>query len=414
MNNPYGPWATQMEPGAIPRLSAFWRRRMTRLAELPRGNRAMTPSTALALLLAAAVIGAMPTLEARVVSAEPAGRVAGGLTLSVVPVEGQPGSTGAGDSAGKADGKRIGVSVEWLELDCTKCPDLLARFQPAKNRVGMAERHDAKFADLEKKAAKRVLVRHVEWMEPGTKAKHSTQIGDTTVDLELTVRMAGSGGYDVGINFARKEGAELPATITPGDQLTPAQRKGIEKVQSSTGFRLLPGESCVVGGLAQRDRTKGDAGLTMLVLIVGVDKPGEVKPVGPTTAAEKNSAGMAEQSPTAGGTASLAARIPPGVFALPGYAMLGGHMVRKDLGISDAQEEKLHAISVAYLTRSEKLAKELNGLSPRERQAKMAACRRPRRRGKRTWDFGFRHWSLVIPFHAKSPLPGRACTGGAP
>jgi len=72
MNYQFGPWATQIDASGNARLSAFWRRRLTRLPGLPRSIPAMTRSDALALVLIAAAIAAVPTLHGRGASAEPA------------------------------------------------------------------------------------------------------------------------------------------------------------------------------------------------------------------------------------------------------------------------------------------------------------------------------------------------------
>ena len=67
-------------------------------------------------------------------------------------------------------GERVGqaapvdVSLEWIELDCTKSPELAACFQKEA-----LQKCDSSFADLEKRASKRVLVQDSVLMEPGTK-----------------------------------------------------------------------------------------------------------------------------------------------------------------------------------------------------------------------------------------------------
>lgn len=169
----------------------------------------------------------------------------------------------------------ISVSLEWVELDCKKCPELAVRLQPKEGSVGFVERSDPKFADLEK-AVKRVLVHHVEWMEPGTKAKHSTRIDETTFDLGLAIRVAENGAYDAEVNVSRKQGAELPASVRPGTQLTPAQMKGVQKAAMSYRLRLLPGRRMAIGALANAgDAARNNSGPKMLVLIIGLDEPEE-------------------------------------------------------------------------------------------------------------------------------------------
>lgn len=76
MNRSYGPWATLIDAGRNPGLSAFWRQRLTRLPGLSHDNPGLTRSAALALIVAAVAIGALPTLQGRVISAEPGSPVA--------------------------------------------------------------------------------------------------------------------------------------------------------------------------------------------------------------------------------------------------------------------------------------------------------------------------------------------------
>lgn len=165
----------------------------------------------------------------------------------------------------------ICVSLEYIELDYTKCPELAARFQPREGYVGIAERRDAKFADLEKKAAKRVLVHHVEWIEPGTKVNHVTRINETTFALNLAIKLTGKGNYAAAVHAEWKQGCELPASVKPGTQLTPAQMKAVEKGidtrQTTITLRLSPGQSWVIGG-------KDAKASTITALIVGVGESG--------------------------------------------------------------------------------------------------------------------------------------------
>jgi len=186
----------------------------------------------------------------------------------------------------------VGVSLEWIELDCTKCPELAARFQPKQDYAAFVERRDPKFADLEKKAAKRVLVHHVEWLEPGTKVKHTTQINnESTFDLDLAITPTKKGDYEAVLRAELRQGAEWDASVGPGTQPTPAQMKGVEV--SSTMFKLVlsPGQSWVTDALFEkRHQTKGnlldglaifgakkDDGPVLRVFIVGLRGPDAAK-----------------------------------------------------------------------------------------------------------------------------------------
>ncbi|MHB0961499.1 MAG: hypothetical protein ACYC0X_24220 [Pirellulaceae bacterium] len=183
-----------------------------------------------------------------------------------------------GHGIGQAEPVR--VSLEWVELDCRKCPDLAARLQAKEGQVAITQRDDPKFTDLEKKAAKKVLVHHVENIEPGTKAKHATRINDTTFDLELAIRLKETGVYEADLTASRTQGAEMPVPLKPGTQLTPAQMKGVRKASMAFRLGLVPGQSMAIGGLAKVGNTpKGKSGPKMLILIIGLEKPEEAKRV---------------------------------------------------------------------------------------------------------------------------------------
>ncbi len=154
------------------------------------------------------------------------------------------------------------------------------RFQPKEDQIAIAHRGDPKFADLEKKAAKWVLVHDVEYIEPGTKAKHSTRIGEATFDLELAIRLTENVVYEAALNATRSQGARLPASVKPGTHLTPAQMKGIQRHSMAFRLGLLPGQSMAIGGLARAgDVTRNKSSSKMLVLIIGLEKPEEAKRV---------------------------------------------------------------------------------------------------------------------------------------
>jgi len=115
---------------------------------------------------------------------------------------------------GQAEAVR--VSFEWIELDCTKCPELAAGFQPKEGTIAIVERRDPICVELEKRAVRRVLVDHAEWIEPGTSAKHTTRVNETTFDLAFGINLTEQGGYQTTVNASLKQGAELDATIKPG------------------------------------------------------------------------------------------------------------------------------------------------------------------------------------------------------
>jgi len=78
MNSQLGPWATQIDVTGNLRLNAFWRRRMTRLAALSRGNPVKQgrrwPAAALTLLAPAAIWLASPAAVPSADSKTPAGK----------------------------------------------------------------------------------------------------------------------------------------------------------------------------------------------------------------------------------------------------------------------------------------------------------------------------------------------------
>ncbi len=183
-----------------------------------------------------------------------------------------------GHGFGQAEPVR--VSLEWVELDCTKCPDLAKRLQAEEGQVAIIQRDDPKFTGLEEKAARKVLVHHVESIEPGTKAKHATRIDDTTFALELAIRLKETGVYEADLTASRTQGADTPVPLKPGTQLTPAQMKGVRKASMAFRLGLVPGQSVAIGGLAKvGDTPKSKSGPKMLILVIGLEKPEEAKRV---------------------------------------------------------------------------------------------------------------------------------------
>lgn len=115
MTNSYGPWATLVSAGRNPQLSTFWRRRLTRLAGLSSVGANLTPRGAWALIATALAVGALPTLEGRVVSAEPASPAAKAGTSSADKAGGQAGVTYTGLVSDKSTGKPVaGATVTVL------------------------------------------------------------------------------------------------------------------------------------------------------------------------------------------------------------------------------------------------------------------------------------------------------------
>jgi tetratricopeptide (TPR) repeat protein len=70
MTNPYGPWATALDAGRYPQLSAFWRQRLTMLVPASRTSPALSRRNLLALVAAAALVCGLPTFHAAPAVAE--------------------------------------------------------------------------------------------------------------------------------------------------------------------------------------------------------------------------------------------------------------------------------------------------------------------------------------------------------
>ncbi len=60
MTNPYGPWATAIDAGRNPQLSAFWRQRLTMLAAVSRSSPLLSRHNLLGLSALAALVCALP------------------------------------------------------------------------------------------------------------------------------------------------------------------------------------------------------------------------------------------------------------------------------------------------------------------------------------------------------------------
>ena len=70
MTNPYGPWATAIDAGRNPQLSAFWQQRLTMLVPVSRTSPVLSRHNLLGLVAAAVLVSALPTFHAAPVVAE--------------------------------------------------------------------------------------------------------------------------------------------------------------------------------------------------------------------------------------------------------------------------------------------------------------------------------------------------------
>jgi hypothetical protein len=162
----------------------------------------------------------------------------------------------------------VRVLFEWVELDCSECPDLAARFQPKEGRIASTDASDPAFVDLQKRAHRRVLAQHHELVELGAVAEHRAQLeNDTRFDLSLDVRSTEQTRFEVSVDASLRKGTELDASIKPGTKLTPQQREGIRTEKVSFSVRLSAGQSWAVGGLDHRSKSK------LHIVIVGIARP---------------------------------------------------------------------------------------------------------------------------------------------
>jgi hypothetical protein len=74
MKTPYGPWATSIDAGGNPQLSAFWRRRMTRLVATSRTSPVLSRRCFACLLAVGAMMLAVPTFRSATIVADEAAK----------------------------------------------------------------------------------------------------------------------------------------------------------------------------------------------------------------------------------------------------------------------------------------------------------------------------------------------------
>ncbi len=70
MSNQYGPWATLIDAGGNPQLSAFWRRRLTMLVPTSQSSPVLSRRNLLWLGAAGVLTGVVPTLRSAPALAE--------------------------------------------------------------------------------------------------------------------------------------------------------------------------------------------------------------------------------------------------------------------------------------------------------------------------------------------------------
>jgi hypothetical protein len=74
MKNPYGPWATSIDAGGNPQLSAFWRRRMTRLVTASRTSPVLSRRSLLGLVAAGTLVVVVPSVRSATIVADEAAK----------------------------------------------------------------------------------------------------------------------------------------------------------------------------------------------------------------------------------------------------------------------------------------------------------------------------------------------------
>jgi hypothetical protein len=70
MSTPFGPWATMIDTGANPQLSAFWRRRLTMLVPVSRASSVLSRRNLACLLAAGALLAVLPTVRTTTAAAD--------------------------------------------------------------------------------------------------------------------------------------------------------------------------------------------------------------------------------------------------------------------------------------------------------------------------------------------------------
>jgi hypothetical protein len=126
MANPYGPWATLIDAGGNPQLSAFWRRRLTMLVPASRTSPALARRQLLCLGTAVALVMLLPTLRSAPAVGEekkPSEQRAGTVTTFTVNAREEPANKSA---PAKSEPKKPGRGAGTLKLSIGKQTQLFA------------------------------------------------------------------------------------------------------------------------------------------------------------------------------------------------------------------------------------------------------------------------------------------------
>ncbi len=112
MQTSYGPWATKIDVGNNPRLSAFWRHRLNRLSSVSRSSAGLSQAAKMILGLTALTMGGIPTFAGRAISGEAGERI---VAAALDPVA--RGGAHAARGVAKASASRIEIDIRFVGGD---------------------------------------------------------------------------------------------------------------------------------------------------------------------------------------------------------------------------------------------------------------------------------------------------------
>jgi len=397
MNHTFGPWTTQIDAGESPRLSAFWRRRMTRLPGLPRGNPRMPWSAALALMLAAAAMAAVPTLQGRVVSAEREGQAAAQATPTGTTDRGpgeaarrQPAAAGAISAtsgrlsfaysavAGSDDvivlpGHRLRLLMQTPVLK-----DLQVTAQQRQRLLAIQAKYYADQSKFLEDTAQRKLAQNESGAALTRWQRERTKEVQRQVKEILTPQQVQSleelTFHDGAANRLFDPGQESDL-----NRLTDGHRAKMQQFHRELGEKMLK-----LLTPAQQGKLRAEVEeATKRIEGIGADQPPDKPAAKLAPPKEKDGAGSADQAslvPAAVSAAPVApvdVLAPEDVLALPAYgSYINSPRIRKELKLTADQQRRLREISAAHIARREKLARDWAAVPPKEQQAKEAEHRR--------------------------------------
>ena len=164
------------------------------------------------------------------------------------------------------------ITIDWYELDCSKCEKLAHEVFASDNEARVFQSDEAALTQLKDVATTRGILKHTQQLNTEGWSKHQTEIDEIQFNFDVNVVEVDSGSYKVDLRAKLSKPAKKKRSGGIGQIFAASQSQGRESISLVNRIVVAEGQSMAIASSS----VSVDSGATIVrVFVVGIQECAE-------------------------------------------------------------------------------------------------------------------------------------------